>query len=624
MTMQADKDGFLTGTPIGGGDSDRLLGAIKSDTGKILAAMRLSARSGATARPAATPTPRGSNAGRVAMAAAAGAARAAAQALPAAGNRAATPAGRSGAVRARDAGGRYVAGANDSATPTAAVTAQSLTQVAEALTAMARTAEAERRQNKADQVARKRGADGRFGAGDGRGGIGDRLSSLGIGAGAAIDGTERIDPLLGAIGEVSALASTVKNVATPVGRALGGLFGRGGDKAAPEVGWLKRMWRELRGMRKENAAGDRATVRALKDAGGGREEGGGILGLVMALLRGPLMAIAGVAFTAIAGWFTGGALYKWFETLNLGEKFSQAWTTASTYITGKWDTAVKFVSDTFEPARKLFNDLGAWVSNLPGMEKVKEMATKAAEVAGGAVTSAVDAVREALPKAAEAAKRGTEAVMQGATQTKTWIGGKIGDRWNAVKGGVVSAAKSAGVDPGLLAQIAGYESGFNPDARPIKDGKRMSSAHGLGQFLDGTWVDTVRKYGGKYGVSGAEKLTKQQAMALRGDTSLQANMLAEFTAANVAKGRRIGGADDAANSYALHNLGDGDGAKFLRALKANPNTKITEVLSGKVIENNPGLYKGGKVTVGEAYGLMGKEMAGKSNFAADARALARM
>ena len=33
MAMQADKDGFLVGAPIGGGDSDRLLGAIKGDTG---------------------------------------------------------------------------------------------------------------------------------------------------------------------------------------------------------------------------------------------------------------------------------------------------------------------------------------------------------------------------------------------------------------------------------------------------------------------------------------------------------------------------------------------------------------------------------------------------------------
>ena len=410
MAMQADKDGFLVGSPIGGDDSGRLLGAIKGDTGKILAAMRQSARGGGgPARPAATPAPRSSGAGRVAVAAAASAARAATLALPAAGTRAATP-----TARARDAAGRFVAGSRESAGPSGAVTAQSLSQVAEASAAMARTAEQQRRQDKADQVDRKRGADGRFGSeGGSRGGIGDRLASIGDGAGAAIGGTEGIDPLLGAIGEVRGLAETAKNVATPVGRALGGLFGRGGDKANSEASWLKRMWRELRGMRKDRDRGVKGAI-----AGGG--DGGGILGMVMSIITGPVGALIAAGVAGIAAWFTGGGIYKWFQSLDLGGKFAQAWDGAAAYVGEKWSTTVKWISDTFDPARKLFADLGAWVSSLPGMGSARKLASTALSEIGagaGAVAGSVgSAGRKALGWVSglfESGKAGAGAVSSG-------------------------------------------------------------------------------------------------------------------------------------------------------------------------------------------------------------------
>ena len=371
MSMQADKDGFLVGAPIGGGDSDRLLGAIKGDTGKILAAMRQSARSGEAPRPAATPAPRGSNAGRVAVAAAASAARAAAHALPAAGARAATP-----AVRSRDAAGRFVSGRADSAGPSGAVTAQSLTQVAEASSAIARTAEAQRRQDKADQVDRKRGADGRFGAGDGRGrgGIGERLSSIGAGAGAAIGSAEGIDPLLGAIGEVRGLAETAKNVVTPVGRALGGLFGRGGggDQAAPEVGWLKRMWRELRGMRKDRARGGNGSM----GGGGGGEGGGGFLGMLAGLggaIGGGVMGLAGKMLPMVLGV--------------LGTVFSRVLLPVAALI-GSWK-------------------LGQWIG-----EKVYEWMDKSGLLEK--VFNGIDAVRESVGKLWDGAKDTWQSVKEGA------------------------------------------------------------------------------------------------------------------------------------------------------------------------------------------------------------------
>jgi hypothetical protein len=207
----------------------------------------------------------------------------------------------------------------------------------------------------------------------------------------------------------------------------------------------------------------------------------------------------------------------------------------------------------------------------------------------------------------------------------------IDERWEAHKQDLADAAAKAGIDPGLMAKIAGFESGYNPHARPIAghkhaelntvtqfDGtKAMSSAYGYGQFLDDTWIGMVRQYGEKYGVANADKLTDAQINSpeMRNDSKLQAGMLAEFTRKNMELGAKLGGPDADANVYALHNLGQKGGTRFLEALKADPDQRVDAVLSAKVIERNPGLYGDGSMTVAEAYKGMGQQMAKYARYA---------
>ena len=67
----------------------------------------------------------------------------------------------------------------------------------------------------------------------------------------------------------------------------------------------------------------------------------------------------------------------------------------------------------------------------------------------------------------------------------------------------------------MVAKIARFESGFNADAQPRRrDGTLISSAHGYGQFIDGTWTDVLNQHGAKYGIAGAGKLTQAQASRL--------------------------------------------------------------------------------------------------------------
>ena len=204
-------------------------------------------------------------------------------------------------------------------------------------------------------------------------------------------------------------------------------------------------------------------------------------------------------------------------------------------------------------------------------------------------------------------------------------------RWLAQRDTLVDAARAADVDPGVVAMIANFESGFRTDARPVaRDASRntvrqfdgtmaLSTAHGLGQFTDGTWRQMLRTHGAEHGIADAATLTTAEANAHRNDAGLQAAMLAEFTHDNVATGRRLGGADDVANVYALHNLGGGDGATFLRALAADPTTRVDDVLSGAVIRNNSALYGDGSITVQAAYERMGDAMRAGQRYADDAR-----
>ena len=197
-------------------------------------------------------------------------------------------------------------------------------------------------------------------------------------------------------------------------------------------------------------------------------------------------------------------------------------------------------------------------------------------------------------------------------------------RFDAARQELVEAARTAGVDPGVLVQIAGFESGYNPHARPIAGHKHaelntvpqfdgtmaMSSAYGYGQFLDKTWANMVREHGEKYGIENATKLTDAQTNRadMRNNTRLQAGMLAEFTKGNAEVGAKLGGADAAANVYAMHNLGGGDGPKFLKAMAAYPDARVDSVLSSTVIERNSALYGDGSISLSTAYKNMGAQM----------------
>src|SRR3954467_7949712 len=84
-------------------------------------------------------------------------------------------------------------------------------------------------------------------------------------------------------------------------------------------------------------------------------------------------------------------------------------------------------------------------------------------------------------------------------------------RWLAQT--VVRAAQVTGVDPAYLMALADKESSLLPDNKA-----RTSSAEGLFQFVEGTWLEVLRRYGTKHGyVTEAEAIEMVQGRPVVSD-----------------------------------------------------------------------------------------------------------
>ncbi len=146
---------------------------------------------------------------------------------------------------------------------------------------------------------------------------------------------------------------------------------------------------------------------------------------------------------------------------------------------------------------------------------------------------------------------------------------------------VVQAIKNAstrtGVNFSYLMEQAAAESSFNAKAEA-----KTSSAAGLYQFIESTWMNMVKKHGAKYGMGAlAEKINdhgkvsdpavRQEILALRKDPEKAALLAAEFAAENRNYlERHVGGEIGSTELYFAHFMGASGGAGFLNAMKENP------------------------------------------------------
>ena len=176
-----------------------------------------------------------------------------------------------------------------------------------------------------------------------------------------------------------------------------------------------------------------------------------------------------------------------------------------------------------------------------------------------------------------------------------------------------SAGDKSNVDFDYLLQTAIRESSLNPEARAPS-----SSAVGLFQFLDSTWLQVMKEQGPRLGYEKyadaisvdsdgdyvvRNKAMRQEILALREDPQVAADMAAAFTQSNGAylEGK-FGKHPSPGELYIAHFLGPQGAERLFRAGLDNPD-QIAAKLFPKQAKANPQIfYSGGEPrTIRELY-----------------------
>jgi hypothetical protein len=187
-----------------------------------------------------------------------------------------------------------------------------------------------------------------------------------------------------------------------------------------------------------------------------------------------------------------------------------------------------------------------------------------------------------------------------------------------VEQAIERASKATGVDFGFLMKTAGRESSFNPRAQAS-----TSSAAGLFQFVEQTWLSTLKQHGAKHGyaryadliakgsdgryrVSGGE--ARRAVMDLRLDPHAASLMAGELTSDHAAylKGR-VGRSPTAGELYVAHFLGPQGSARLIKAVESQPGATAASLFPDAARSNRSIFYRNGQArTVGEVYANLTK------------------
>lgn len=170
-----------------------------------------------------------------------------------------------------------------------------------------------------------------------------------------------------------------------------------------------------------------------------------------------------------------------------------------------------------------------------------------------------------------------------------------------VETAIARAAQATSVDFNFLLAQAEVESAMNPDARAA-----TSSATGLYQFIESTWLDTMKKHGHRFGLghvadqigmtaSGnayvADHARREAILALRSDPQIAALMAAGLAEDNRAHLMPIlGRQPDHAELYLAHFLGAGGAGRFLSELQADSNQSAAALFARPAASNREIFY----------------------------------
>jgi hypothetical protein len=182
-----------------------------------------------------------------------------------------------------------------------------------------------------------------------------------------------------------------------------------------------------------------------------------------------------------------------------------------------------------------------------------------------------------------------------------------------VEAAIQRASSVTGVDFGFLMGTAKRESGYNPAAKAS-----TSSAAGLFQFVEQTWLSTLKQHGSKYGYARYAQLIQRGAdgrytvaggdarkavMDLRLDPRAASLMAGELASDHASYLRgRVGRDPTGGELYAAHFLGPQGSARLIQSLRANPQASAAAIFPDAARANPSIFYRSGRAaTVSEVY-----------------------
>lgn len=163
------------------------------------------------------------------------------------------------------------------------------------------------------------------------------------------------------------------------------------------------------------------------------------------------------------------------------------------------------------------------------------------------------------------------------------------------------AAAETGTSFDVLLASAAAESGLRPGAKAAG-----SSASGMFQFIEQTWLEALRQYGPAHGlaaeaaavVSRNGRLTvddpqlRRHILDLRQDPRVSALLAGDSLHAIAGRlGAVLGRAPDVAETYLGHFLGAGGAVQMLQAARATPGRPAADLLP-QAAQANPQMFAG--------------------------------
>jgi len=185
----------------------------------------------------------------------------------------------------------------------------------------------------------------------------------------------------------------------------------------------------------------------------------------------------------------------------------------------------------------------------------------------------------------------------------------------AITQAISRAAERAGVDFDYLLNTAARESGMDPRAQAP-----TSSAAGLFQFIEQTWLGMVKTHGAKHGMAAeaaqiersdngrfrvADDNIRQQILDLRFEPRAASAMAAEYAGeASRFLQARLGRAPNSGELYMAHFLGPQGAAELIGAAEKTPQASAAEQFPAAARANRAIFYEKGEPV--SLAGLIGK------------------